>query len=187
MSKKENKFERQHQPIINQLVRPVVTIEGTNVCKPRQRRSVKSVNEGKSMTKQSDTQDANIHCILKNYRKTGLLPVNQAEPLKGDLPGPESFHEAMSVVVEAQQSFDQLPAEIRQKFGNDPAAFLEFVAEKDEEGNHKNFDQMVDMGLASPIEPSQADETLDTLKGIEKAVSSQEGSEANSEENSEAE
>ena len=122
-----------------------VEINELGVRKRGQRRQVQTINKDKTMTKQADFEKANIHCVLKKYQKTGLLPQRTVEPLQGTLPNVESYHDAMNVLTEAQQSFDALPSDLRDKFENNPAKFLEFVTNAD------NLDEMVELGLAEKV------------------------------------
>lgn len=40
---------------------------------------------------------------------------------------PVDCFEALNTVIEAQEQFDALPAKVRERFGNDPEAMLEFL------------------------------------------------------------
>lgn len=96
----------------------------------------------KSLTKQSDAEAADINNIMAPYARANLLDlVNQHPGLYADLPDAKSYHESMNIIVEAQTAFDQLPAEMRKRFGNDPADFLDFVSREE------NRAEMVKMGL----------------------------------------
>ncbi|QCQ85110.1 internal scaffolding protein [Blackfly microvirus SF02] len=107
-----------------------------------------------SLTKQADAQSCDINYIMSQYEKTGLLDhISHHQGQYADLGNALDYHTAMSVIVEAQQSFESLPAEIRRRFANDPAQFLDFVS-KDE-----NIEEMAKMGLltftkasATPLE-----------------------------------
>ena len=121
----------------------------SNGVRPRgQRHRVASLNKEKSLTKQHDAKKANIHNILKAYERTGLLPQRTVEPLEGQLPDVSSYHQAMNILVEAQQTFDQLPSDIRQKFDNDPSKFLDYVNATNEDGELANIEEMREIGLA---------------------------------------
>lgn len=124
---------------------------------PRQRKRVQTINHLPSMTKQGDKAAADINNILKNAKATGLIPTRNVEPIEGELPEVDSFHDAMNTVVEAQSAFDALPSDLKQKFGNDPAKYLEFVGEKNEDGSLKNTDELVKMGLLKKIAPTDAE------------------------------
>ena len=141
----------QDEQIITSTIKDI-EVNSAGVVRRGQRRSVRSVNNQPSMTKQADRAGACIHKILDKFKKTGLLPQRTVEPLSGKIPDIESFHEAMSLVVNAQQQFDALPSDLRAKFHNNPQEFVEFV------NNPENVDQLIEMGLATaqaPQEPIQ--------------------------------
>lgn len=127
-------------------------IECNNIgVKPRGvKQRVQTQIRGKSLTQQSDTALCCIHKMLDKYSSTGLIRQTLAQPLPENLPEPGSFHEAMNIVVHAQQTFDELPVDIRQRFNNDPKEFLEFATDKE------NLPELRELGLADPeLNPPQ--------------------------------
>jgi phage internal scaffolding protein len=58
------------------------------------------------------------------------------------------FQEMMNIMVKAKDTFSQVPSHIRKQFGNDPAAFMDFVHNED------NKDQLIEWGLANKPEPA---------------------------------
>lgn len=101
---------------------------------------------GPSRTKQSFVEESNINTIMAKYEKTGLIEHQNkyGEGRYTDMPNEADFHEAMSLVAEANSMFADLPAGIRRRFDNDPGEFLEFV---DDDANR---DEMREMGLLGP-------------------------------------
>ncbi len=92
-------------------------------------------------TKQSFTQECDINNIMAKYQKTGALAhVNKHQAQYGFATS-EDFSQAMRTVTLAQQMFDDLPSSIRNKFNNNPGAFLDFV--QDDE----NIDEARTLGL----------------------------------------
>ena len=84
-----------------------------------------------SATLQSFKDDADINCIIARYENTGVLvdpsvPVSRP-PSYGDFSDLPSYQEAQNVIVAANNAFDALSSKIRERFGNDPAAFYQFV------------------------------------------------------------
>ena len=81
-----------------------------------------------SFAKQSFRDECNINNIMKQFEKTGLIAHQR---LTGgsydDFIGSPEYHDAMNQILDAQASFEALPAKIRARFGNDPAAFLDFA------------------------------------------------------------
>lgn len=103
-----------------------------------------------SLTKQSFKKECDINNILKRYMKTGLIDhINKHQGVYTDLSTSTEYHEAMNIIMEANDSFSLLPSEIRNKFNNDPAQFLDFVSNPD------NRQEMAELGLLNPPEIPQ--------------------------------
>ena len=60
----------------------------------------------------------------------------------GDYTEVNEYREALDMVNSANASFMELPAEVRQMFGNDAGAFFEFATDP------KNEERMQELGLA---------------------------------------
>ena len=96
--------------------------------------------------KQSFKEECDINNILARYAATGLLtPVQQTPGFFVDVSDVGDYREALDNVIQAQALFMQLPAVIRARFENDPAAFLDFASDP------TNEDQMREMGLLPPL------------------------------------
>lgn len=103
-----------------------------------------------SLTRQSEAEDADINTIVRRFNLTGQLPTNIRVPLQEDFVDALTFQEAHNAIINAQQSFMAMPAEVRQRFDHNPAAFVEFCSNAD------NLPEMRQLGLAvSAIEPQQ--------------------------------
>ena len=102
--------------------------------------------EEKFRTKQSFAEECDINTIVRRFDLTGQLPENVRTPQVGDFTTVRDFRSAMEAVRLARESFDEMPADIRAKFGNDPAAFVDFCADQE------NVPQMLKWGLAVPSE-----------------------------------
>jgi phage internal scaffolding protein len=102
-----------------------------------------------SLTKQEFTEECDVNFILDRFVKGGDLTLNARTPRYGDFTSmPGSYHEALIFIKDTERSFMELDAKIRAKFDNDPQKFLDFVSDP------ANADQLVDMGLANAIPPS---------------------------------
>ncbi len=110
---------------------------------------IRKENVGPSMTQQSFREESEINNILARYTKTGVLEhVNKyGAGAYNDMPASTEFVDAMNMVTEANSMFADLPADVRNRFKNDPVEFLEFVNDPD------NTDEMVKMGLLEEIIP----------------------------------
>lgn len=85
--------------------------------------------EDESLTKQSFLEESDINTIVRRFGLTGEMPTNPTLPSYGDYEGIIDFKTAMDTIVKAQDSFMELPAEVRKRFRNDPQEFLEFIAD----------------------------------------------------------
>lgn len=84
-----------------------------------------------SQTVQSFKDDADINCIIARFQNTGVLvdptvPVSRT-PQFGDYSDMPDYQTAQNVIVAANNAFNDLSAKIRERFGNDPAAYFDFV------------------------------------------------------------
>lgn len=97
-------------------------------------------------TVQSEAESCEINNIMAKYERTGVLEHAREGGRYEDLPAPMEYQEALNRVMEAEQSFDGLPAGVRKEFDNDPTKFLSFVE------NPENVDRMIELGLATAVE-----------------------------------
>lgn len=103
-----------------------------------------------SLTVQSMTEDADINVIVKRFGLTGQLPENARPVFFGDFTEVIDFRSAHDAVIRAEQSFMEMPADVRARFGNDPQQFMEFCSATDDGKTLKNITEMRKMGLAIP-------------------------------------
>lgn len=96
---------------------------------------------GPGKTKQASKDECDINQIMKRYAKTGQLPPGMGTGRYGDFSTYEDFLSAQIVVKTAEIQFNSLPAQVRQRFNNDPANLLEFV------GNPDNLEEARKLGL----------------------------------------
>jgi phage internal scaffolding protein len=87
--------------------------------------------EDVSLAQQHYKEECDINTILQKFNVTGLLPEFPLSPRYGDFTGISDYHTAMNRVIAAQDEFDALPAQIRARFGNDPAQLIEFLENSD--------------------------------------------------------
>lgn len=86
---------------------------------------------GKIITKQAMARDTDIKVIIDRYRKTGTLPyVPPRPPMYGDFSGAQNLHAAMNLVRSAEANFMRLPASVRAAARNNPAIYLEMMADE---------------------------------------------------------
>lgn len=80
----------------------------------------------KSLTQQQFKDSADINILFGKYLETGEIP--QVEGLAyGDFTGIFDFQTAMNAVRTAEESFQTLPARIKNRFDNNPQKLVEFI------------------------------------------------------------
>lgn len=97
-----------------------------------------------TLTVQDQRDECDINTIVRRFGLTGQLPVDVRSPQYGDFVGITDYHSAMNAIALANESFDLMPAEVRARFGNDPAAFVDFCSDP------SNFVEMKSLGLLIP-------------------------------------
>lgn len=83
----------------------------------------------KSLAVQSAAEECDINTIVKRFGLTGQLPSGVRAPTYGDFTEVVDFQTAMNAIATARESFDTLPAHVRARFQNDPAAFVDFCSD----------------------------------------------------------
>lgn len=93
---------------------------------------------------QSQKEEADINTIVRRFGLTGQLPQGVRVPTYGDFDAAIDFKSAQLAIISARQSFEAMPADVRERFANDPQRFLEFCSDD------KNLPEMRKLGLAVP-------------------------------------
>lgn len=83
-----------------------------------------------SRAKQQFAEESDINTIIRRFKIGGELPVGVRMPTFGDFAFVSDFKSAMDAIALANEAFDAMPAEVRSRFHNDPAEFLEFTSDK---------------------------------------------------------
>lgn len=106
-----------------------------------------AIDDAESVVQQQFAEECDINTIVKRFGITGELPNGVAMPLSGDFTGVTDFQTAMQLIRQAQESFYELPAEVRARFANNPADVIAFL------DNPANRDEAIRLGLvAKPVE-----------------------------------
>ena len=101
---------------------------------------------GESLTIQSQSEDADINVLMARFKVTGQMPSNVRVPTFGDFTGVKDYQSALTALADAQDSFMQMPANVRARFENNPQLFVEFCSDRG------NLAEMRALGLAVPEE-----------------------------------
>lgn len=82
-----------------------------------------------SLTAQADAVEADINTLVRRFGITGQMPQGVRMPTFQDFRSVFDFQSAMDSVATARESFLEMPAEVRYRFGNDPQAFVSFCSD----------------------------------------------------------
>lgn len=95
----------------------------------------------KTLARQEFKEETDINTLVERFHVTGELPQNVRMPTYGDFTGVFDFQTAMNAIRSAQESFDQMPANVRARFHNDTQEFLEFCSDPE------NKEEAIKLGL----------------------------------------
>lgn len=77
------------------------------------------------MTKQSMKDECDIHTILRQYQRTGIIThISQRQGEFIDLPDGIDFQSSLHTIKRAEEAFAALPSKVRDRYRNDPGQFL---------------------------------------------------------------
>jgi phage internal scaffolding protein len=82
-----------------------------------------------TLAQQHARDECDINTIVRRFGLTGELPNNVRVPRYGDFTAVSDYQTAMNMVIEANEAFMQLPAEVRSRFNNDPGALVDFISD----------------------------------------------------------
>ena len=121
-----------------------------------------------SMVRPEFKHATDVNEIVRRWEKTNILEhTSRHQGQYGDFTsGPQSYHEAVNQVREAESMFAELPSALRERFHNDAGEFLAFVSDDD------NIPEMRELGLIPPERSSESD------PGAERPANESEASEA---------
>lgn len=94
-------------------------------------------------------RETRIDTILGRYGVTGVLPQAGLRPQWGVFDSALDFPSALNAIRQAEIAFGELPADVREHFGNDPDRFIEFVERGDRE-------EAIRLGLLPPDKPAES-------------------------------
>lgn len=105
-----------------------------------------------SLTKQAFADECDINNIIARFSETGVLEhYNERAPVYADVSSSVDFQSALNIVIAGQTAFETLSSKIRERFGNDPAKFMEFIHDP------SNRDEAVKLGLVEPPAPESSE------------------------------
>lgn len=84
-------------------------------------------SKSKSLTVQSPTEEVDINKIMARIQKGQTVLTSQGQPFYGDVSDFGGLQEAIIKVQDAEDLFMQFPADVRERFENDPVQMLQFL------------------------------------------------------------
>lgn len=89
-------------------------------------------------------EECNINTIVERFGITGQLPQNLQVPLQNEFTEIMDYQSALNKLIEADHAFSQMPAPVRERFGNDAGAFVAFCSDP------ANLEEARKLGIARP-------------------------------------
>lgn len=96
---------------------------------------------GKSRTQQNMKQECDVNFVMSKWAKTGLMRhVTGLKPSYGDFTNVTDYLSASQAIIDAQDAFMSLGSKVRERFQNNPAALLAFLADPANEEEARELD-----------------------------------------------
>jgi len=104
--------------------------------------------EDPSLAQQQFKDESDINTIVKRFGLTGQLPDNIRMPTFEDFTEAVSdYHTAVNLIKEAEAEFLRIPADLRERFDNDPQNLMDFL------GDSANLEEARELGLVKTPVP----------------------------------
>jgi len=122
--------------------------------RPNGTKRVATMPIGNSKTQIQFQKQCDVNNIIAKYKKTGSITHvrNVQEGVYADLSKLPDYQEALNTVIQANVTFEAMPAHIRNRFQNSPQKLLEFL------GDNQNKDEAIKLGLINPPKQKENDD-----------------------------
>lgn len=100
--------------------------------------------------------DADINTIVRRFGLTREMPAGVAGGVFGDFSGIYDYEDALAAVERAERGFMSLPADVRERFGNDPAQLIQLAHELPQELFEARFRSSVPEAVGATPAPEGA-------------------------------
>mgnify|MGYP000741555864 CR=1 FL=1 len=129
-------------------------------------RRVRLTLSSETRTEQSHAKRVNINSIMAKVARGGMAPIKSGSPLYGDFSNVGDYQQCKDRIIAAQMDFNQLPANIRAEFDNDPAKLIAYL------NNPENEQDAIDQGLL-PGEGTEAPPVEEDVAAANQAADSE--------------
>ena len=122
---------------------------------PVTRHRVQTVNDGESLTVQSEARQADIRQIIRRYAEVGILDhLKEVELRYADVSEFTDLGDALRQAKEAEKQFLKLPSKVRELFNHDVAEWLDTAHDKEKQDALHPHLERLGMVPPSPSSPS---------------------------------
>lgn len=122
------------------------------------------VRDFRDRTKQAPKAETDINNILLRYKKTGLIShLAKGAPTYMDVSEVGDYKTAMDHLRSTERFFQSLPAKVREYFGNDPVAFLDYASSVSSEDLKTELGEVAKVVLAKKEAPPEKEGASGTV------------------------
>lgn len=118
-----------------------------------------------SLAQQSFKDDVDINVMLEKFKVTGVMPSGVVMPTYGDFSGVSDYRSAVEAITKANNAFMDMPANVRNRFDNDPQKFLEFCANPENRAEAERLGLVPKVPEPVPPEPMLVKVVSEPAKG----------------------
>jgi len=122
---------------------PVAKVSHNKVTiRPNGSKRIQTAIHDRPITQQQFKDECDINKIMEKYQRTGQIThLARNQGIYADLTSLGDYQQSLQKVIDAENAFDTLPAKVRERFGNDPAGLLTFLADP------QNKEEAIKLGL----------------------------------------
>lgn len=96
-----------------------------------------------SMVQQHFKDEVDINTVVRRYGITAGMPFGPDGGMYGDFTGIVDYDSAVALIKDTEDRFHRIPAEIREKFNNNPGLLVKFAQDSTAEEFEAFFEPMV--------------------------------------------
>lgn len=98
-------------------------------------------------TQQQHKEECDINTLVRRFGLGIVTVPGLSIPKYGDFSHISNYHEALNQIAAAREAFEALPADMRDRFTNDPGRFVDFASDP------ANVPELVKLGFIEPMPP----------------------------------
>lgn len=109
--------------------------------------------EDPTRAQQQFKEECDINVILERFGVTGVLPQQVKTPLQEDFLEATTFQESLHVMMQAEDAFMKMSAQVRKRFDNDPALFVDYFSDERNREEAEKLGLVMKKEKPAPPEP----------------------------------